>query len=122
VVALVLFAAATATAAPPTIVRTHVGRITTASAILHLKIDTGGLATSYRVTLVDPCPEPEECILDARVGEATLRAASHPRNVTVPLAKPNPPFVEAGLEYEYWVFASNAAGEASATGVFATKH
>jgi hypothetical protein len=121
IAALVLPAAPALAAAPPSILRTRANHVTTSSATLQVKFDTGGLATSYRVILVDPCPEPEECIDDARVGEGVLRAAAHPRGVKLALAKPNPPFMEAGVDYEYWVWATNAAGEAFASGSFKLK-
>jgi hypothetical protein len=106
---------------PPSIVRVRANHITSRTARLAIRVDTGDLATSYRVIVVDPCPEPEECIVDAIVAEGTLLPASHPRHLLISLAEPNPPFIEPGTDYEYHVRVTNQAGEAESTGVFETK-
>lgn len=121
---LVLAAAPAGAAAAkgPRVTRLTANHVTSHSAIITAKINTGELATSYSLVLEDPCPAPMECIRAITLASGTLPAAKGTTTVSVATAVvldelPLEPSTVYGLEAE----ATNALGGAAASTTFKTK-
>jgi hypothetical protein len=95
----------------PAVLDEHVAHVTSTDAVLHAQISTGMAETTWEMWLEDPCPLPQECIRDVRVGHGTLRAHARDPHVSVDLASAEgAPNIEPGTEYTYWVRAHNTHG------------
>jgi hypothetical protein len=104
-------APAHATASAPAVSRETSTHIEQTNARLGASIEAAGAETTYEFWLVDPCPEPLECIRDVVVAHGTLHASPRAKHVHIELAEAEgDPNIEPDTTYEYWVTARNADG------------
>jgi hypothetical protein len=100
-----------AAATAPIVLHESASDVTQTDGRLNAAIETAGNATSYEFWLVDPCPEPLECIRVLPVGHGTVRGAKEPETVHLELASAEgAPNIEPGTTYEYWALVRNSAG------------
>jgi hypothetical protein len=104
-------APARAAVSAPTVLGETATHIEQNNARLRAAIETGDAETTYEFWLIDPCPEPQECIRDIVVAHGTLHASTVAKHRSVELAAgEGGPNIEPDTTYEYWVTARNAHG------------
>jgi hypothetical protein len=95
----------------PIVVAEHARHTVAPSTDLVASIDTGALDTQWELWLEDPCPAPQECIRDVRLGQGNVQASTRSRRGKVALENAEgDPVIEPGVPYRFWVDVRNSAG------------